>query len=222
MTRRTSRSINACCVSMVPRRRRESASEGEPGWKDVEPGCATGGGGGQRVRAHVLDSESGGAKGHYPNPKTTQPPRGSAPGELFFGAGFGKRAPTGRWVREWRRTWPSRRRRRRPRTARARGRTMWSIWTPRTPPARTPAISIGRARKVSAGPNTVATSGIGAIAAGPSLTVALAEPAAEAPLSAARPVSLIGRRDPLRRSSPSSGRFRDRAPARIEAGARGR
>ena len=33
--------------------------------KNVEPGSATGGEG-WRVRAHILDSESGGAKGRYP------------------------------------------------------------------------------------------------------------------------------------------------------------
>ena len=50
--------------------------------KNVEPGGATGGGG-WRVRAHVLDSESGGAKGHYPKSKTREWPAGSAGSEKF-------------------------------------------------------------------------------------------------------------------------------------------
>src|SRR5690348_10834082 len=47
------------------------------------------GGGGQRVRAHVLDSESGGAKGHYPNRSTTQ----HCGGSTFFENFFEKRQP---------------------------------------------------------------------------------------------------------------------------------
>jgi len=42
------------------------------------------GGGGQRVRAHVLDSESGGAKGHYPNRSTRDGACGSQFREIFF------------------------------------------------------------------------------------------------------------------------------------------
>jgi len=42
------------------------------------------GGGGQRVRAHVLDSESGGAKGHYPNRSTREGASGSRFREIFF------------------------------------------------------------------------------------------------------------------------------------------
>ena len=42
------------------------------------------GGGGKRVRAHVLDSESGGAKGHYPNRSTREKASGSQFREIFF------------------------------------------------------------------------------------------------------------------------------------------
>jgi hypothetical protein len=35
------------------------------------------GGGGCRFRAHILDSESGGAKGHYPNYRTRKAENGS-------------------------------------------------------------------------------------------------------------------------------------------------
>src|SRR4051812_23175693 len=41
------------------------------------------GGGGRRVRAHVLDSESGGAKGHYPTGSTRPGSIGSAVSHFF-------------------------------------------------------------------------------------------------------------------------------------------
>jgi hypothetical protein len=44
--------------------------------KCVGPESDTGGGG-CRFRAHILDSESGGAKGHYPNYRTRKAENGS-------------------------------------------------------------------------------------------------------------------------------------------------
>src|SRR5688500_4113861 len=55
------------------------------------------GGGGERARAHVLDSESGGANGHYPNPSTTEGPLGSKRHEIFWP---GTRPLRGRLVRQ--------------------------------------------------------------------------------------------------------------------------
>ena len=43
--------------------------ENSRSWKVLGPEASPGGEGG-RFRAYVLDSESGGAKGHYPNIKT--------------------------------------------------------------------------------------------------------------------------------------------------------
>lgn len=42
------------------------------------------GGGGLRVRVHVLDSESGGAKGHYPNRTTMEGDGGSMGAQKFL------------------------------------------------------------------------------------------------------------------------------------------
>lgn len=54
-------------------------------WKEVGPEASPGGGEGRRFRAHVVDSESGGAKGHYPKFRTSAAAPGSPATNKFYG-----------------------------------------------------------------------------------------------------------------------------------------